>query len=181
MNNKEDEVFDDFSEYDEDPNEFFTESIFLISVRSAEIAQIIAERYSDQCGGPASHQYAGVTSENGTPIHFFGESNICMFEIDREGEYYGPTPDKLETLKDIAKYWVKNSLRHDGSHNIKDYELDHYIDTAEYLEMMINLKCKGTYYQGHFKYSDDISDCIDPSHMRGFAFAEDYIDDYFSK
>lgn len=180
ITSSEDQLYNDFYDSFDDSDEPFGGCIFLISVKSEDIASIIVERYADQCGESGLSKYDLVTSDDGIPVHLFRESGICMFEISSEGEYGGPLPERLETLTDIVKYWVKNFFRNDESRNFEGYELDQYIESAEYLEMMSNLKCKGTYYQGRFKYSEDISDCFDPSHMHGFAFAESYIDDYIS-
>lgn len=180
LTSSEDQLYNDFYDSFDGSDEPFGGCIFLISVKSEEIASIIVERYADQCGESGLSKYDVVTSDDRIPVHLFRESGICMFEINNEGEYGGPLPESQETLTDIVKYWVKSFFRNDESRNFEGYELDQYIESAEYLEMMSNLKCKGTYYQGRFKYSADISDCIDPSHMRGFAFAEGYIDDYIS-
>ena len=180
VTNSEDQLYNDFYDSFDDSDEPFGGCIFLISIMSEDIVSIIVERYADQCGESGLSKYDVVTSDDGIPVHLFRESGICMFEISNEGEYGGPLPQSQETLTDIVKYWVKNFFRNDESRNFEGYELDQYIESAEYLEMMNNLKCKGTYYQGRFKYSEDIADCVDPSHMRGFGFAENYIDDYIS-
>ncbi|MEA4939322.1 MAG: leucine-rich repeat domain-containing protein [Christensenella sp.] len=180
ITSSEDQLYNDFYDSFDDSDEPFGGCIFLISIMSEDIVSIIVERYADQCGESGLSKYDVVTSDDGIPVHLFRESGICMFEISNEGEYGGPLPQSQETLTDIVKYWVKNFFRNDESRNFEGYELDQYIESAEYLEMMNNLKCKGTYYQGRFKYSEDIADCVDPSHMRGFGFAENYIDDYIS-
>ena len=180
ITSSEDQLYNDFYDSSDDSDEPLGGCIFLISVKSEDIASIIVERYANQCGESGLSKYDVVTSDDGIPVHLFRELGICMFEISNEGEYGGPLPESQETLTDIVKYWVKNFFRNDESRNFEGYELDQYIESAEYLEMMNNLKYKGTYYQGRFKYSEDIADCIDPSHMRGFAFAESYIADYIS-
>jgi hypothetical protein len=180
LTSSEDQLYNDFYDSFDDSDELFGGCIFMISIKSEDIASIIIERYADQCGESSLSKYDVLNSDDGIPVHLFRESGICMFEISNEGEYGGPLPESHETLTDIVKYWVKNFFRNDEDRNFEGYELDQYIESAEYLEMMNNLKCKGTYYQGRFKYSEDISDCIDPSHMRGFAFSEGYIDDYLS-